>query len=114
MIPGSPRPRPMTYPERSSLFVPVEKSLLWWLTWGTPFWPTPQRYRAGRGVALGLIGPFPALSPTDPFRLPLGPFDRPEFRALGETGRFRPGRWGDSGCTDARTWPVRELEGRCR
>ena len=105
VIPGSLRPRLMTYPERSSLFVPVEKSLLWWLTWGTPFGPTPQRYRAGRSVALGLIGPFPALSPTDPFRIPLGPFDRPEFR---------PGRRGAGGRTDARNWPVRELGGRRR
>ena len=73
VIPGSPRPRPMTYPERSSLFVPVEKSLLWWLTWGTPFGPTPQRYRAGRSVALGLIGPFPACRRRTPFAYPSAP-----------------------------------------
>ena len=30
------------------------------------------------------------------------------------TERFRPGRRGADGCTDARTWPVRELGGRRR
>ena len=51
---------------------------------------------------------------TERFRPPLGPCERGALCPMGETVRFRPGRRGADGCTDAGTWPVRELGGRRR
>ena len=51
---------------------------------------------------------------TERFRPPLGPYERGALCPMGETVRFRPGRRGAGGCTDARTWHVRELGGRRR
>ena len=58
----------------------------------------------------GIVGRLPAPCPPAPFA-PLRPFGRAAFRPRGITVRFRPGRRRVGGCTTARTWPVRELEG---